>query len=45
MQGLSQPLVALSVVGQGILTWAIPLGVFIAVLIWYMLLLRRRHPE
>jgi hypothetical protein len=45
MQGLTQPVLALSVVGQGILTWAIPLGVFIAVLLWYMLLLRRRHPE
>lgn len=45
MQSLAQPLVALSVVGQGILTWAIPLGVFLAVLLWYMLLLRRRHPE
>jgi len=45
MQGPSQPLVALSVVGQGILTWAIPLGIFLAVLVWYMLVLRRRHPE
>ncbi len=45
MQGPSQPVLALSVVGQGILTWAIPLGVFLAVLLWYMLLLRRRHPE
>jgi hypothetical protein len=45
MQGPSQPVLALSVAGQGILTWAIPLGVFLAVLIWYMLLLRRRHPE
>ena len=38
-------LFATSIVGEGILTWAIPLGVFLAVLAWYMLLLRRRHPE
>jgi hypothetical protein len=38
-------LTAISTVAQGILTWAIPLGVFLAVLAWYMLLLRRRHPE
>lgn len=35
----------ISVVGQGILTWAVPLGGFIAVLIWYLLLLRHRHPQ
>ncbi len=45
MQGIPQPLLALSVVGQGILTWGIPLGIFLAVLLWYMLVLRRRHPE
>jgi hypothetical protein len=39
------PLIAVSTVAQGILTWAIPLGVFLAVLLWYLLLLRRRHPE
>ncbi len=38
-------LIAVSIVAQGILTWAIPLGVFLAVLLWYLLLLRRRHPE
>jgi len=38
-------LLATSTVAQGILTWAIPLAVLIAVLIWYLLLLRRRHPE
>jgi hypothetical protein len=38
-------LIAISTVAQGILTWAIPLGGFLAVLIWYVLLLRRRHPE
>lgn len=45
MLGTPQPLLALSVVGQGILTWGIPLGIFLAVLLWYMLVLRRRHPE
>jgi hypothetical protein len=45
MQGLPHPVVALSIIGQGILTWAIPLGVFLAVLLWYLLLLRHRHPE
>ena len=38
-------LIAISTEAQGILTWAIPLGGFLAVLIWYVLLLRRRHPE
>jgi hypothetical protein len=38
-------LIAVSTVAQGILTWAIPLGVFLAVLLWYLVLLRRRHPE
>ena len=38
-------LTAVSTVAQGILTWAIPLGVFLAVLLWYLVLLRRRHPE
>jgi hypothetical protein len=38
-------LIAISVAAEGILTWAIPLGVFLAVLAWYLLLLRRRHPE
>lgn len=44
MQSLPQ-LLAISTEAQGILTWAIPLGVFLAVLVWYFLLLRRRHPE
>jgi len=38
-------LLSTSTVAQGILTWAIPLAVLIVVLIWYLLLLRRRHPE
>jgi hypothetical protein len=38
-------IIAASVVGEGILTWAIPLGVFLVVLFWYLLVLRRRHPE
>jgi hypothetical protein len=36
---------AISSEAQGILTWAIPLGGFLAVLAWCVLLLRRRHPE
>jgi uncharacterized membrane protein (DUF485 family) len=44
MQLLPQ-LLATSIEAEGILTWAIPLGVFLAVLAWYLLLLRRRHPE
>jgi hypothetical protein len=42
---LSRLLLSTSTVAQGILTWAIPLAVLIVVLIWYLLLLRRRHPE
>jgi hypothetical protein len=38
-------LLATSTLGQGILTWAIPLAVLIAVLIWYLILLRRRDPD
>ncbi|MGE5857376.1 MAG: hypothetical protein ACM31K_02685 [Solirubrobacterales bacterium] len=38
-------IIAASVVGQGILTWAIPLGIFLVVLLWQLLDLRRRHPE
>jgi hypothetical protein len=38
-------LIAISTEAQGILTWAIPLAGFLAVLIWYVLVLRRRHPE
>ena len=38
-------LLAISSEVQGILTWAIPLGGFLAVLVWYFLLLRRRHTE
>jgi hypothetical protein len=37
--------IAISSDAQGVLTWAIPLFGFLAVLIWYLLLLRRRHPE
>jgi hypothetical protein len=37
--------IAISTAAQGVLTWAIPLGVFLALVVWYVLLLRRRHPE
>jgi hypothetical protein len=39
------PLLAISTEAQGILTLVIPLGGFLAVLVWYFLVLRRRHPE
>lgn len=45
MHALTSPTVATSVVAQGVLTWAVPLFVFLAVLFWYLLVLRRRHPE
>jgi hypothetical protein len=38
-------LLAISSEVQGILTWAIPLGGLLAVLVWYFLLFRRRHPD
>ena len=38
-------LLAISTEAQGILTLAIPLVGFLAVLAWYILVLRRRHPE
>jgi len=38
-------LIAISTEVEGILTWAIPLGGFLAVLAWDVLVLRRRHPE
>ena len=37
MQPHAPTIIAASVVGEGILTWAIPLGVFLAVLLWYLL--------
>jgi hypothetical protein len=40
-----RPIFSTSVTAEGILTWAIPLGVLIALIIWYVLLVRRRHPE
>jgi hypothetical protein len=45
MEALMRMIVATSVTAEGILTWAMPLGVLIALVIWYVLLLRRRHPE
>ena len=42
---LPSNIIAITVAGQGVLTWAIPLFIFLAVLAWYMLLLIRRHPE
>lgn len=38
-------IIAITVAGQGVLTWAIPLGVFLAVLFWYVIQLARRFPE
>jgi hypothetical protein len=45
MQALTPPIVATSIVAQGVLTWAVPLIVFLVVLFWYLMLLRNRHPE
>ena len=44
MQPLSN-IIAITVAGQGVLTLVIPLGVFLVVLLWYMVQLVRRHPE
>lgn len=38
-------LIAISSDAEGILTWAIPLGGFLAVLAWCVVVLRSRHPE
>jgi hypothetical protein len=42
---LASNIIAITVAGQGILTWAVPLGVFLVVLAWCMMLLIRRYPE
>jgi hypothetical protein len=39
------PTLATSLLVDGILTWAFPLAVFLAVLLWYLLTLRRHHPQ
>jgi len=39
------PTLATSLLVEGILTWAIPLAVFLGVLFWYLLILRRHHPR
>jgi hypothetical protein len=38
-------LIATSTFVQGVLTWAFPLVVFLAVVVWYVLLVRRHHPD
>jgi hypothetical protein len=45
IQVVTPPIADTSFLVQGILSWAIPLGVFLAVVLWYVLLLRRRHPQ
>ena len=42
---LPSNIIAITIAGQGVLTWAIPLGVFLAVLAWCMMLLIRRSPS
>jgi hypothetical protein len=42
---LPQPILSLSTVGEGILSLVVPLGVLLLVLAWYVLMVRRRHPE
>jgi hypothetical protein len=39
------PLIATSVVVQGLMTTVIPLAAFLGVLIWYLISLRRRYPD
>jgi hypothetical protein len=38
-------MIATSTFVEGVLTWAFPLAVFLSVLVWYVLLVRRRHPD
>lgn len=45
MQVLTPPIVATSLLVQGILSWGIPLAVFLGVLLWYIMMLRRHHPQ
>jgi hypothetical protein len=45
MQVPTEPILATSPLVDGILSWAIPLAVFLAVLLWYVLMLRRHHPQ
>jgi hypothetical protein len=42
---MQSTIIAITVAGQGVLTWAIPLAIFLAVLAWYMFQLIRRFPE
>jgi hypothetical protein len=37
--------IAASYLTQGVLTWAFPLAVFLAVLAWYVVMVLRRHPD
>jgi hypothetical protein len=39
------PTLASSPLVEGIISWAIPLVVFLAVLLWLFLLLLRHHPQ
>ncbi len=45
MRVLTPSVLATSPLVEGILTWAIPLAVFLGVLFWYVLLLRRHYPQ
>ena len=45
MQLVTPPIASASPLVQGIISWAVPLAVFLAVLLWYFLSLRRRHPR
>ena len=42
---LPSNIIAITIAGQGVLTWAIPLGVFLAVLAWCMMLLFGASPS
>jgi hypothetical protein len=39
------PVIATTVVVQGLMTTVIPLAAFLGVLIWYLVSLRRRYPD
>ena len=38
-------MIAVSYFVEGVYTWGLPLAVFLSVLAWYILMVRRRHPE
>lgn len=45
LQVFTPATLAASPLVEGIISWGIPLAVFLAVLLWYLLTLRRHHPQ